>query len=114
MTALGVDNSLLAAGPQGLAGAPLPGTRGRAAGVSCRLEPRRLALAMPSCAKTSFLVHRQASGTSTAPATTAFKALRPRSASMRVRKIQFKIDTDATAYSIKIYRLGYYQGDGAR
>ena len=29
-------------------------------------------------------------------------------------QIQFKIDTDATAYSIKIYRLGYYQGDGAR
>ena len=28
--------------------------------------------------------------------------------------IQFKIDTDANAYSIKIYRLGYYQGDGAR
>ena len=28
--------------------------------------------------------------------------------------IQFKIDTDANAYSIKIYRIGYYQGDGAR
>ena len=29
-------------------------------------------------------------------------------------QIQFKIDTTATAYSIKIYRLGYYQGNGAR
>jgi len=29
-------------------------------------------------------------------------------------QIQFKIDTNATSYSIKIYRLGYYQGDGAR
>ncbi len=29
-------------------------------------------------------------------------------------QIQFKIDTAASAYSIKIYRLGYYQGDGAR
>ncbi len=28
--------------------------------------------------------------------------------------IQFKIDTDAHNYAIKIYRLGYYQGDGAR
>ena len=28
--------------------------------------------------------------------------------------IQFKVDTTATAFSIKIYRLGYYQGDGAR
>ncbi len=32
----------------------------------------------------------------------------------RGNTIQFKIDTDATAYSIEIYRLGYYQGDGAR
>ena len=29
-------------------------------------------------------------------------------------QVQFKIDTTATAFSIKIYRLGYYQGDGAR
>lgn len=29
-------------------------------------------------------------------------------------QIQFKIDTDASAYSIKIYRLGWYQGNGAR
>ena len=29
-------------------------------------------------------------------------------------QVQFKIDTTATAYSIKIYRLGYYQGNGAR
>ena len=28
--------------------------------------------------------------------------------------VQFKIKTDATAYTIEIYRLGYYQGDGAR
>ena len=28
--------------------------------------------------------------------------------------IQFKIDTNASAYTIKIYRLGHYQGDGAR
>ncbi len=27
---------------------------------------------------------------------------------------QFKIDTNASAYTITIYRLGYYQGDGAR
>lgn len=28
--------------------------------------------------------------------------------------LSFKIDTDASDYSIEIYRLGYYQGDGAR
>lgn len=28
--------------------------------------------------------------------------------------IDFKIDTNASAYSIKIYRSGYYNGDGAR
>ena len=28
--------------------------------------------------------------------------------------VQFKIKTDARAYTIKIYRLGYYQGNGAR
>ena len=28
--------------------------------------------------------------------------------------IEFKIDTTATAYDIKIYRLGYYGGNGAR
>src|SRR4030095_14753481 len=27
--------------------------------------------------------------------------------------VHFKIKTDATAYTIKIYRLGYYQGKGA-
>ncbi|QYA25198.1 DUF4082 domain-containing protein [Gramella sp. MT6] len=27
---------------------------------------------------------------------------------------RFKIDTDANNYSVKIYRLGYYQGNGAR
>ena len=30
------------------------------------------------------------------------------------QQIDFKIDTNATAYSITIYRLGYYGGDGAR
>ena len=29
-------------------------------------------------------------------------------------QIQFKVDTTAAAFSIKIYRLGYYQGNGAR
>ena len=28
--------------------------------------------------------------------------------------ISFKINTDATAYRIDIYRIGYYQGNGAR
>lgn len=28
--------------------------------------------------------------------------------------VRFKIDTDAAAYHIDIYRLGYYQGNGAR
>jgi hypothetical protein len=28
--------------------------------------------------------------------------------------ISFKIDTNATAYQLDIYRMGYYQGDGAR
>jgi hypothetical protein len=28
--------------------------------------------------------------------------------------VHFKIDTDASAYRIEIYRLGYYQGNGAR
>ena len=28
--------------------------------------------------------------------------------------ISFKIDTDATAYQLDIYRMGYYQADGAR
>nr|WP_246378118.1 DUF4082 domain-containing protein [Nocardioides ginsengisegetis] len=30
------------------------------------------------------------------------------------QRIDFKIDTTATAYSITIYRTGYYNGDGAR
>jgi hypothetical protein len=29
-------------------------------------------------------------------------------------RVDFKIDTDASAYSITIYRTGYYNGDGAR
>ncbi|WP_375431149.1 DUF4082 domain-containing protein [uncultured Friedmanniella sp.] len=29
-------------------------------------------------------------------------------------RVDFKIDTDARAYRIEIYRLGYYQGNGAR
>lgn len=29
-------------------------------------------------------------------------------------RIDFKIDTDASAYTIKIFRIGYYGGDGAR
>ncbi|HEU5080695.1 MAG TPA: DUF4082 domain-containing protein [Opitutaceae bacterium] len=28
--------------------------------------------------------------------------------------VQFKINTDATSYEIRIYRVGYYQGNGAR
>src|SRR6185312_15437033 len=28
--------------------------------------------------------------------------------------IHFKINTDASAYTIDVYRLGYYQGNGAR
>ena len=28
--------------------------------------------------------------------------------------IEFKVDTDATDYRLDIYRLGYYNGDGAR
>src|SRR5262249_10865029 len=32
----------------------------------------------------------------------------------RGETIQFKVKTDATAYRIDIYRLGYYQGYGAR
>ena len=32
----------------------------------------------------------------------------------RGETIDFKIDTTATAYDIKIYRLGYYRGNGAR
>ena len=28
--------------------------------------------------------------------------------------VQFKIDTDSNNYRIEIYRLGYYDGDGAR
>lgn len=30
------------------------------------------------------------------------------------QRIDFKIDTDASAYTIDIYRIGYYQGNGAR
>jgi len=30
------------------------------------------------------------------------------------QRVDFKIDTDARAYSIDIYRLGYYGGSGAR
>jgi hypothetical protein len=29
-------------------------------------------------------------------------------------QVQFKVKTDASLYEIKIYRIGYYQGDGAR
>ena len=32
----------------------------------------------------------------------------------RGQTVQFKIDTNATAYRLDIYRLGYYGGDGAR
>ena len=32
----------------------------------------------------------------------------------RGQRVDFKIDTDARAYSIDIYRIGYYQGKGAR
>lgn len=32
----------------------------------------------------------------------------------RGETVHFKIDTDATAYHIDIYRFGYYQGNGAR
>ncbi len=32
----------------------------------------------------------------------------------RGETVHFKIDTDASAYHIDIYRLGYYHGDGAR
>ena len=32
----------------------------------------------------------------------------------RGQSVSFKIDTTATAYRIDIYRLGYYQGNGAR
>ena len=28
--------------------------------------------------------------------------------------ISFKVQTDATAYQIQIYRMGYYRGNGAR
>ena len=28
--------------------------------------------------------------------------------------VQFKVNTDASAYHLDIYRIGYYQGDGAR
>jgi len=30
------------------------------------------------------------------------------------QRVDFKIKTDARAYAVKIYRLGYYNGDGAR
>ncbi|WP_240771405.1 DUF4082 domain-containing protein [Nocardioides sp. GY 10113] len=30
------------------------------------------------------------------------------------QKIDFKVDTDASSYDIDIYRIGYYDGDGAR
>ena len=29
-------------------------------------------------------------------------------------RVDFKIDTNVSAYSIRIYRIGYYNGDGAR
>lgn len=32
----------------------------------------------------------------------------------RGQRVDFKIDTDASAYSIDVYRMGYYQGLGAR
>ena len=32
----------------------------------------------------------------------------------RGKTIQFKVQTTASAYTIDIYRLGYYQGNGAR
>jgi len=32
----------------------------------------------------------------------------------RGETVRFKIDTDAASYHIDIYRLGYYNGDGAR
>jgi hypothetical protein len=32
----------------------------------------------------------------------------------RGNTVHFKINTDANAYTIEVYRLGYYQGNGAR
>ena len=60
------------------------------------------------------LAIRRASGTSAAPATRVSRDLPRILASTRGATIRFKIRTNATNYRLDIYRLGYYNGLGAR
>ncbi len=48
------------------------------------------------------------------PATPPSRGSPRTSASTSGQRVDFKIDTRASAYSITIYRTGYYNGDGAR
>ncbi len=69
---------------------------------------------MPSCARTSFPVRRQSEWDIDGAGDASIQGFATQMSVNAGSQIQFKIDTDAHAYSIKIYRLGYYQGDGAR
>ena len=90
-----------------------PGAAGRS---DVRPTPRTRALrrATRSPARTPSPAPTRRSGTSTARATPPSRASRPTSRSTSASAIDFKIETDASAYTIDIYRMGYYQGLGAR
>ncbi len=63
--------------------------------------------------RTGFPVAPRRSGTSPAPVIRRSRAS-PRRQRPAGQTVHFKIDTDAAAYTIDIYRIGYYGGDGAR
>ena len=54
------------------------------------------------------------SGTSGARATESIQGFATEISVNQGETVDFKIDTDATDYRIDIYRLGWYQGNGAR
>ncbi len=69
---------------------------------------------MPSCARTSFQVTPASEWDIDGAGDESIQGFATQISVNAGSAIQFKIDTNANAYSIKIYRLGYYQGDGAR
>jgi Domain of unknown function (DUF4082)/Bacterial Ig-like domain/Bacterial Ig domain len=113
MTVLGVDSSLLPRGRKVLAGLLF-------LALVAALLVSMPAQAAAACTGNAIVCENQLSGT---PASVwdidgaGDESIQGFATKMSVNAgsaIQFKVDTNASAYSIKIYRLGYYQGDGAR
>ena len=67
-----------------------------------------------SSARTASRERTRRSGTSRAPATATIQGFSTDISVNVGGTIGFKIDTDASAYTIKIFRTGWYQGLGAR